>query len=125
MAKRYTHPGAELIEDTELMDLDTNGSHYKCVSCFAQLCINDSIKECKSLKNPLSKAMIVSHFQKSTLETERMESMFGKVLLAKNETRWNSQLVWLMELDGTQDINNVIDKKILLYQRVIMYFYTS
>lgn len=37
--------------------------------------------------------MIVSHFQKSTLETERMESMFGKVLLAKNETRWNFQLV--------------------------------
>ena len=43
-----------------------------------------------------------------------MESVFGKFLLAKNETRWNSQLImvrWLMELDGTQDINNVIDKK--------------
>ena len=40
--------------------------------------------------------------------------MFGKVLLAKSETRWNSQILMvcrLINLDDTQDINNVIEKR--------------
>ena len=40
--------------------------------------------------------------------------MFGKVLLAKNKSRWNSQLLMvcqLINLDDTQDINNVIEKR--------------
>uniref|UniRef100_A0A1X7TFT5 HAT C-terminal dimerisation domain-containing protein n=1 Tax=Amphimedon queenslandica TaxID=400682 RepID=A0A1X7TFT5_AMPQE len=43
-----------------------------------------------------------------------MWRVFGKVLLAKNETRWNSQLLMvrrLMNRDDTQDINNVIEKR--------------
>ena len=39
--------------------------------------------------------------------------MFGKVLLAKNETRWNSQILMVRQLINLdmQDINNVIEKR--------------
>ena len=66
------------------------------ISCFAhtlQLTVNDGLKSCKHISSTISKASrIVNHVRKSTVATEKMENLFGKTLVAKNDTRWNSQL---------------------------------
>lgn len=91
----------EVDEDNDVVDLssmneiETNsGKVYHHLSCFAhtiQLSVKDGINECRSLTNSLKKASrIVSHFHKSTIDTESLENVFDKVLIAKNETRWNS-----------------------------------
>ena len=115
--------GAEEVnEDNDIADLssmdeiETNsGKIYHRLSCFAhtiQLSVKDGINECKSLTNSLKKASrIVSHFHKSTTDTECLENVCDKVLIAKNETRWNSQLMMvrrLIEADDASDLNSII-----------------
>ena len=115
--------GAEEVdEDNDVVDLssmneiETNsGKVYHRLSCFAhtiQLSVKDGINECRSLTNSLKKASrIVSHFHKSTIDTESLENVFDKVLIAKNETRWNSQLMMvrrLIEADDASDLNSII-----------------
>ena len=115
--------GAEEVnEDSDVADLssmneiETNsGKIYHCLSCFAhtiQLSVKDGINDCRSLTNSLKKASrIVSHFHKSTTDTESLENVFDKVLIAKNETRWNSQLMMvcrLIEADDGSIPNSII-----------------
>ena len=53
----------------------------------------------------------MSHFHKSTIDTESLENVFNKVLIGKNETRWNSQLMMvrrLIEADDASDLNSII-----------------
>ena len=55
--------------------------------------INDGLKSCDFISSTIAKASsMVNHVQKSTVATEKMEALYGKTLIAKNETRWNSQL---------------------------------
>ena len=114
--------GAEEVdEDSDVADLssmneiETNsGKICHRLSCFAhtiQLSVKACINECRSLTNSLQKASrIVSHFHKSTIDTESLENVFDKVLIAKNETRWNSQLMvrCLIEADYASDPNSII-----------------
>ena len=74
------------------------------ISCFAhtlQLCIKDG--SCTQISKVLTKsARIVNHVKKSILATDRLDQLYGKTLVAKNETRWNSQLKMvrrLLEID--------------------------
>ena len=87
----------------------------KHISCFAhtlQLCVSDGIKGCRRLQNLLAKAgKIVAHVQKSTIVIEKLEEEFRKVLIAKNDTRWNSQLMMVMRLLEVDDINGIVSKK--------------
>ena len=66
------------------------------VPCFAhtlQLCVKDGLKASSPIAAVLHKAgRIVSHCRKSTLATDKAEELFGKTVIAKNETRWNTQL---------------------------------
>ena len=112
------------IDDGEMDDQwdDAVVMMAKRISCFAhtlQLCVNDGIKGCTRLKSPLAKAgKIVAHVRKSTLATEELEKRFDKVLIAKNDTRWNSQVMMvrrLMELDGSDDLNAIVQKKELKF----------
>ena len=49
--------------------------------------------------------------RKSTIIIEKLEEEFRKVLIAKNDTRWNSQLMMVMRLLEVDDINGIVSKK--------------
>ena len=101
----------ELDKEENYVDerLHNNELTIKHISCFAhtlQLCVSDGIKGCRRLQNLLVKAgKIVAHVRKSTIVIEKLEEEFRKVLIAKNDTRWNSQLPSLMRLLEVDDIN--------------------
>ena len=83
------------------------------VSCFVhtlQLCVKDGLKASTQLTLTINKvAQIVNHIKNSTSATEKLEQHFGKTLISKNDTRWNSQLkiVWrLLEAE----LDEVIEK---------------
>jgi len=61
------------------------------LACFAhtlQLCIKDGLKAASALLSAIQKAgRIVKHVKKSTLATEKIETLFGKTLVSRNETR--------------------------------------
>jgi len=60
------------------------------LACFAhtlQLCIKDGLKAASALLSAIQKAgRIVKHVKKSTLATEKIETLFGKTLVSQNET---------------------------------------
>ena len=72
------------------------------LACFAhtlQLCIKDGLKAASALLSAIQKAgRIVKHVKKSTLATEKIETLFGKTLVSRNETRWNSQVKMVRRL---------------------------
>ena len=61
------------------------------ISCFAhtlQLTIKDGLKSCKQISSVLTKAsLIVNHVRKSTIATGKMETLYGKTLIAKHTHR--------------------------------------
>ena len=76
-----------------------------------QLCVSDGIKGCRRLQNSLAKAgKIVAHAE-VTIVTEKLEEEFHKVLIAKNDIRWNSQLMMVRHLLEVDDINGIVSKK--------------
>jgi len=66
------------------------------VSCFAhtlQLCVRDGLTASARLTSSINKvARIVNHVKKSTIATKKLKSLSAKMLISRNETRWNSQL---------------------------------
>ena len=52
----------------------------------------------------------MNHVRKSTVATEKMEALYGKTLIAKNETRWNSQLKMVRRIIEV-DIDKVVEKR--------------
>ncbi len=84
------------------------------ISCFAhtlQLTVKDGLQSSKQIQSLLAKVgKIVNHVKKSTVATEKLEHINEKGMIAKNDTRWNSQLKMIrriMELDLT----GVVEKK--------------
>ena len=84
------------------------------VSCFAhtmQLSVKDGLKACSGISKVLAKAArIVNHVKKSTVATEKVERLYGKTLVSKNETRWNSQLKMVRRLTEI-DVDKVVDRR--------------
>ena len=72
------------------------------LACFAhtlQRCIKDGLKAASALLSAIQKAgRIVKHVKKSTLATKKIETLFGKILVSRNETRWNSQVKMVRRL---------------------------
>ena len=96
------------------------------VACFAhtlQLAINDGLKSCRYISSTISKASrIVNHVRKSTVATEKMEALYGKPLIAKNETRWNSQLKMVRRIIEI-DVDKVVEKRELYltsYEKAVL-----
>ena len=96
------------------------------VACFAhtlQLCVKDGLKASSTISAVLRKAgRVVSHCRKSTLATEKVEELFGKTVIAKNETRWNSQLKMVRRLVEI-DVDKVVDKRefqLNAYEKVVL-----
>ena len=84
------------------------------VSCFAhtlQLTVKDGLKASSEISKVLTKAArIVNHVKKSTVATEKIERLYGKTLVSKNETRWNSQLKTVRRLIEI-DVDKVVDRR--------------
>ena len=99
--------------DVDVMQLDQIEIPQR-VPCFAhtlQLAINDGLKSCRSISSIVTKASrIVNHVRKSTIATEKMEALYGKTLVAKNETRWNSQLKMVRRIVEV-DVDKVVEKR--------------
>ena len=73
------------------------------LACFAhtlQLCIKDGLKAASALLSAIQKESrkVVKHVKKSTLATKKIETLFGKTLVSRNETRWNSQVKMMRRL---------------------------
>ena len=67
-------------------------------------------------------ARIVNHVKKSILVTDRLDQLYGKTLVAKNETRWNSQLKMVRRLLEI-NVEKVVEKQDLLltsYEKSIL-----
>jgi hypothetical protein len=113
----------EADDDSDCGDLDRSSDPVvdfeevripQRIPCFAhtlQLCINDGLKSCSGISTVLTKAgRIVNHVKKSTVATGKIEEMYGKTLVSKNETRWNSQLKMIRRLLEI-DVEKVVDRK--------------
>ena len=76
-----------------------------------------------ALSSILAKASrIVNHVRKSTIATEKMETLYGKTLLAKNDTRWNSQLKMVRRIVEI-DVDKVVEKRELYltsYEKAVL-----
>ena len=87
--------GDDFGDSSDGSKVDEKLSLPQRVPCFAhtlQLCVKDGLKASSPIAAVLHKAgRIVSHCRKSTLATFKTEE-FGKTVIAKNETRWNTQL---------------------------------
>ena len=103
----------ESLESSEISEdiFDTVPERISCFAHTLQLSIKDSINASQQATKAIAKvAKIVNHIKKSTKSTEMLESLFHKMLVSKNETRWNSQLKMVrraIELDT----NEVIAKR--------------
>ena len=87
------------------------------VSCFAhtlQLCVRDGLTEVTAsarLTSSINKvARILNHVKKSTIATEKLESLSAKTLISRNETCWNSQLKMIQRV-LEEEVNDVDDNK--------------
>ena len=84
------------------------------ISCFAhtlQLCVKDGINASRQVTRAIAKvANIVNNVKKSTKATEKFKSLFDKVLISKNETRWNLQLKMVQRAIEI-DVNKALEKK--------------
>ena len=102
------------IEECEEQDQDLQLDNLERISCFAhtlQLCVKDGINASRQITKAIAKvAHIVNHVKKSTKATEKLESLFKKVLISKNETRWNSQLKMVRRAIEV-DVNEVVKKR--------------
>ena len=117
---------SEMDTDSHKIDCDESFSIPQRISCFAhtlQLCIKDGFKSCTQISKVLMKsACIVNHVKKSILATDRLDQLYGKTLVAKNETRWNSQLKMVRRLLEI-DVEKVVEKQDLLltsYEKSIL-----
>uniref|UniRef100_A0A1X7VAT2 HAT C-terminal dimerisation domain-containing protein n=1 Tax=Amphimedon queenslandica TaxID=400682 RepID=A0A1X7VAT2_AMPQE len=83
----------EECEEQDQLDVLDNLERISCFAHTLQLCIKDGITASRQVTKAIAKvAHIVNHVKKSTKATEKLESLFKKTLISKNETRWNSQL---------------------------------
>lgn len=98
----------------------------KQIGCFAhtlQLCVKDGLAQCAILSRVLTKAAkVVNHIRKSTLTTVKVETAFGKTVIPRNETRWNSQVKMVRRLVEV-NTDEVVDKpelKFTGHDKVVM-----
>jgi len=98
----------------------------KRIGCFAhtlQLCVKDGLAQCAILSRVLTKAAkVVNHIRKSTSATVKMETVFGKTVIPRNETRWNSQLKMVRRLVevNTDEIVDKPELKFTGHNKVVM-----
>lgn len=95
---------AKLVDDAQLDEIEIR----QRIPCFAhtlQFSINDG-----HVFHSSQTSQMVKHVRKSTVATEKMESLYGKILIAKNETRWNSQLKMVWQIVEV-DVDKVIEKR--------------
>lgn len=122
----------EDIEETDGSDAEVEAIELEKmtipqrVSCFAhtlQLTVKDGLKACSGISKVLTKAArIVNHVKKSTVATEKIERLYGKTLVSKNETRWNSQLKMVRRLFEI-DVDKVVDRRELhlnAYEKLVL-----
>ena len=65
---------------------------------------------CRQITSILAKASrVVNHVSKLTIATEKMETFYGKSLLSKNDTRWNSKLKKVPQ-NIEMDVAKVVEK---------------
>ena len=105
---------SEFLEEREEQDQLDVLDNLERISCFThtlQLCIKDGINASRQVTKAIAKvAHIVNHVKKSTKATEKLESLFKKTLISKNETRWNSQLKMIRRAIKV-DVNGVVEKR--------------
>ena len=114
-------------EEDEIDDLNDTSLIPKCIGCFAhtlQLCIKDGLASPSSIVTKViaKAAKVVNHIKKSTLTTEKMETLFGKTVVSRNETRWNSQLKMIRRLVQV-NTDEVVEKPELMFtshEKVVM-----
>ena len=67
-------------------------------ACFAhtlQLCIKDGLKPATALLSTIQEAVkLVKHVKKSTMATEKIETLFGKTLVSRNQHVGTARLRW-------------------------------
>ena len=64
----------------------------------------------------------MNHVRKSTIATEKMETLYGKTLIVKNARRWNSQLKMVRRIVEI-DIDKVVEKQelhIISYKKAVL-----
>ena len=114
-------------EEDEIDDLNDTSLIPKRISCFAhtlQLCVKDGLASPSSIVTKViaKAAKVVNHIKKSTLTTEKMETLFGKTVVSRNETRWNSQLKMIRRLVQV-NTDEVVEKPELMFtshEKVVM-----
>ena len=108
--------GSDSSEDTTiesldecLRDLPIGPERLACFAHTLQLCVKDGLKAATALRSAIQKVgKIVKHVKKSTLATEKFETLFGKTLVSRNETRWNSQVKMVrrvLEVDPSEVVD--------------------
>jgi len=123
----------DLIDTGNLSDSEEGDDDFtdlslvpKRINCFAhtlQLCVKDGLASSSILSKVLARAAkVVNHIKKSTLATEKMEKMFGKTVIPRNETRWNSQLKMIRRLVevNTDEVVEKPELKFTSHEKVVM-----
>lgn len=89
-----------------------------------QLCVKDGLASPSSIVTKViaKAAKVVNHIKKSTLTTEKMETLFGKTVVSRNETRWNSELKTIRRLVQV-NTDEVVERPELMFtshEKVVM-----
>ena len=108
-------------EENEIDDFNDTSLIPKRISCFVhtlQLCVKDSLASPSSIVTKViaKAAKVVNHIKKSTLTTDKMETLFGKTVVSRNETRWNSQLKMIQRLVQV-NTDEVVEKPELIFTK--------
>lgn len=79
----------EECEEQDQLDVLDNLERISCFTHTLQLCIKDGINASRQVTKAIAKVahIIVNHVKKSTKATKKLESLFKKTLISKNETR--------------------------------------
>ena len=97
------------------------------INCFAhtlQLTVSDGLKQAKKMNSLIKKVgKVVNHVKKSTIATEQLEKQCGMTLVAKNDTRWNSQLKMvrrILQVDTNSVVNHQRDLVLTSHEKILL-----
>ena len=81
--------------DEVLKDIQVGLERLACFAHTLQLCIKDGLKPATALLSTIQEAVkLVKHVKKSTMATEKIETLFGKTLVSRNQHVGTARLRW-------------------------------